>query len=404
MSFGNTEDKYGGLSKTLHWLSALLIFGLVLMGFFMEGLPAGPDKFQVYGLHKSFGLIALIFVISRLLWRFTSVAPDALETQVLWEHLLAKIVQFALYLFMVGMPLSGVLMSNAGGYPVGFFGVEMPALIGKDKGIFDFMRSAHEFFAYGLLAALGLHIAGAFKHYVLDKDASMERMMFSKLPVPAPIIFIIAALFFGGVGYLFVEKNANKKHEHMNERAQEKAAPIDFSALEEHGWAIDAGKSHLEFQASMNGVSFTGRFGSFEGNIIFNPEDLPNSKASVRIDMASAVTDNKERDAQIITKDWFDIQTHPQATFDTIVIERAEGNRYIAVGNLSIRGVKLPVTLPFTLDIETGKDGMRVAKMQGALELSRLDFGIGQGEWADGKSVDTSVKVNVSLKALQPRR
>lgn len=404
MSVGKTEEEYSAVSKALHWATALLIFGLVLVGLFMGDLPASPEKFQIYGLHKSFGLVVLIFVIFRLLWRFISPAPDALKTQAHWEHLLAKIVQFVLYLLMLGLPLSGVLMSNAGGHPVVFFGIDVPVLIEKDKAVFNIMREAHEVFAFGLLTALGLHIAGAFKHFALDKDTTMARMMFSKSPVSALLIFGLTVLFFGGAGYLLIGKEKEEASRQMQQSAEKQDSQIDFDEIGKHSWAIVPEESTLEFQTAMNGVPFTGQFQNFEGNIIFNPEDLKGSKAFVRIDMGSAVTQNDERDEQIISTDWFDVETHPQAQFETIIIEKAQGNHYIAVGNLSLRGVSLPVSMPFTLDIETGKDGIKTAHMMGTLELNRLDFGIGQGEWANAKSVDTSVKVNISLTALQPPR
>ena len=406
MNFENTKkEEYSAVSKALHWATALVIFSLVLVGLFMDEMPASPEKFQVYGLHKSFGLVVLILVICRLVSRFISPAPDALKTQAHWEHLLAKVVQFALYLLMLGLPLSGVLMSNAGGHPVAFFGLEIPALIEKDKAISKIMKEAHEIFAFGLLAALALHVAGALKHFALDKDTTMARMMFSKSPVSALILFALTILFFGGVGYLLTEKEENEKKEasgQMPQSAEKQASQIDFSAIGKHGWAIVPEKSALEFETAMNGVSFTGRFQKFEGNIIFDPDNLESSKAFVRIDMSSAATQNDERDEQIVSADWFDVENHPQAQFETIVIEKAQGNRYIAVGNLSIRGVSLPVSLPFTLDIETGENGVKTAHMKGALGLNRLDFGIGQEEWASAKNVDTSVRVHISLTALQP--
>lgn len=236
MNFENTKkEEYSAVSKALHWATALVIFSLVLVGLFMDEMPASPEKFQVYGLHKSFGLVVLILVICRLVSRFISPAPDALKTQAHWEHLLAKVVQFALYLLMLGLPLSGVLMSNAGGHPVAFFGLEIPALIEKDKAISKIMKEAHEIFAFGLLAALALHVAGAFKHFALDKDTTMARMMFSKSPVSALILFALTILFFGGVGYLLTEKEENEKRKLPDKcrKAQKSKLPRSISAPSE---------------------------------------------------------------------------------------------------------------------------------------------------------------------------
>ena len=115
--FPTARNRYGLGAKFFHWSIALLIFGLILVGFYMKGLPYSPDKLQIYGLHKSFGLMVLWLASVRIVWRQFVKPPLALDTHKNWEKILAKITHIFLYIAMIGMPLTGWLMSSAGEYP-----------------------------------------------------------------------------------------------------------------------------------------------------------------------------------------------------------------------------------------------------------------------------------------------
>jgi polyisoprenoid-binding protein YceI len=94
------------------------------------------------------------------------------------------------------------------------------------------------------------------------------------------------------------------------------------------------------------------------------------------------------------TDDWFAAKKFPKATFVTTGFKALGGDRYQAAGNLTIRGVSKPITLPFTLTI-TGN----AAHMTSAISLNRTVFGVGQGQFATGESVPLDVAVNINLSA-----
>jgi len=149
-------SQYNILSKLFHWTIAALILGLLVVGFYMEGLERSPFKFEIYGWHKSFGLL------------------------VLW---LAGLHIF-LYVAMVGMPLSGWFMSASGGHSVSFFGLEMPNIMAENKAINSLSKQTHNWLGYILILAIMLHVIGALKHHVIDNDMTLRRMspkMFFKL-------------------------------------------------------------------------------------------------------------------------------------------------------------------------------------------------------------------------------
>lgn len=169
-------DRYPCLLRALHWLIALLILGLLAVGFYMEDLPASPDKFAIYGLHKSIGIVVLGLVIIRILARLRGPIPPPLPSHKKWEVNLAHLIHGIFYLAMLGMPLSGWAMSSAGGHPVTLFGLNLPPLVGEDKALGAIMRDIHGILALIFVGGIALHVAGALKHHFIDRDGTLTRM------------------------------------------------------------------------------------------------------------------------------------------------------------------------------------------------------------------------------------
>lgn len=205
MSIKNTVTDYGVIAKAFHWSMALMMMGLLLAGVYMVGLENSPFKFQIYGLHKSFGIIILIMVIGRIVWKHMNAKPKAMETHKKWEKILAKLAHVFLYFGMIGMPLTGWLMSSAGGYPVKVFGFPIPDLIEKNPDFGKLMNQSHMIFGYMLIAAILLHVAGALKHHFVDKDNTLKRMMAKPMQRFGPYIIVtITGVFIAFVGYFIV--------------------------------------------------------------------------------------------------------------------------------------------------------------------------------------------------------
>jgi len=159
-------------------------------------------------------------------------------------------------------------------------------------------------------------------------------------------------------------------------------------------WTVDPAGSRLGFAGKMNGEGFTGVFKRWSADIVFDPKALGASKAVVTVDVASAQTGDADRDQAMPGADWLAAQRFPRATFTTTSVKDLGGGKYLASGDLVIRGIHKPITLPFTLAI-TGD----TARMNGAVALNRTAFGIGQGRWSTGDVVDTAVAVTVQLTA-----
>ncbi len=150
---------------------AILIIGLLAIGIYMdEFLPKDATyRGTVYSLHKSFGVIALILILIRIINRTAHKTPELPKTMPKWQIISAKITHFVLYILMFLMPLSGYLMSNSYGYPVFLFGLKMPTLAEKNYEMAKFFGECHEVFGYSLIAIIILHIGTALKHKFFDK-------------------------------------------------------------------------------------------------------------------------------------------------------------------------------------------------------------------------------------------
>jgi len=180
--FNNNADNYGSFSKLLHWLMALLIIALIVVGFYMTGLDKeDPSRGQIYGLHKSIGALTLLLVIIRVLWLRISPAPQLPAIFTAKEKRVVSSVKGVLYLLMFLAPISGYVMSTAGGRPTSFFGLfELPMLIGENKAIAGFAHEAHEILAFAMILFVVVHVAGVIKHRLKDRNGTsdiMNRMM-----------------------------------------------------------------------------------------------------------------------------------------------------------------------------------------------------------------------------------
>lgn len=168
---------YSSGSKWLHWIVALILILMLAGSFFLDDVPKSVQS-TAYMLHKSFGLTVLALMILRLIWIIRTGKPPLPATVPAWQRVAAHAVQYALYFFVILMPLVGWVMSVAAGRPPVFFGLLTLPLPGIDvnKGLAHILEECHEVIAWIIIALLVLHVAGAFKHYVIDKDGVAQRM------------------------------------------------------------------------------------------------------------------------------------------------------------------------------------------------------------------------------------
>ena len=169
---------YTKTAKALHWLMAILFFGLLALGFYMHDLPLSPEKLKLYSWHKWAGVTAFLLVWLRLFWRVTHRPPALPASMPKTMQLAAHAGHLMLYVLMIAIPLSGWLMSSAKGFQTVWFGVlPIPDLIGKHKETGDLLQTVHMGLNLLFVAVIAGHIGAALKHHFIDKDDILKRML-----------------------------------------------------------------------------------------------------------------------------------------------------------------------------------------------------------------------------------
>ena len=193
MEFRNSSHVYGPISRLFHWATALLILFALPLGWYAVVIGArnvNPHLASLRGdllfWHKSLGVSVLLLTTLRLGWIIYSPRPPLSYSLSVLERIGAKSVHYLLYGLLLGMPISGIILSQSVGYPVSFFGLfDLPTLVNIDHGIPALQRVGvklgvlfHErIFAYVLYLSLILHIVGLVKHSFIDGDNAIWRRM-----------------------------------------------------------------------------------------------------------------------------------------------------------------------------------------------------------------------------------
>ena len=169
---------YTATAKSLHWLMALLLLGLLALGFYMHDLPLSPTKLKLYSWHKWAGVTAFVLVLGRLAWRLAHTPPALPASLPRWQALVAHGTHRLLYLLMLAIPLSGWLMSSAKGFQTVYFGVlPLPDLLDKNAELGDALQFVHMALNISFVTLLAAHVGAALKHHFIDRDDILTRML-----------------------------------------------------------------------------------------------------------------------------------------------------------------------------------------------------------------------------------
>ena len=175
----NTEEKFGLMSKLFHWLSAITVFLMFGLGFWMVDLTYYSQWYKTAPhWHESVGVLLFIVTILRLIWRLISTQPEAIASHSLPAKQASKIAHFALYLLLFVLMTSGFLMSSADGRSIEVFNwFSVGGLGDLMENQEDLAGLIHQYTAYFLIVLSLLHGAAAVKHHLVDKDKTLSRML-----------------------------------------------------------------------------------------------------------------------------------------------------------------------------------------------------------------------------------
>lgn len=427
------HSRYTIVAIVLHWVVAAFLLFEVGLGLRMEAAH-GSTKFAIFQLHKSIGITILMLVVLRLLWRFYRTPPAIVAKP--WEKTLAHAVHWGFYLLLFALPLSGwiIISTSRIVVPTLLYGTvpwpHFPGLAGLAAGAKESWHDVAEFFHHNLVKLLYLlfvlHVAGALKHHFVDRDPDIAKMApgtkAGSWTDPRLFLIALGVIAAAGLGLRWLPIGAPvatpvaeapavvpvEPVAPVNETAE--AAPTSAAANESapaaeataeaekaplSTWAM-AKSSTIHFRTSWSGEAINGGFNTFDGDILFSPDQLDKSKVEIRIDASSIYSGDDQRDETLKSSDWFYVSSFATAIFKAERFRKTGDGRYVASGSLKLKGVTLPISLPFTLKIDGNK-----ATMQGNASIDRTAYKIGEGEYASTAEIPGAVAIDIKVSATR---
>lgn len=176
----HSHSTLSGTTKILHMVIAFSIIALLAVGIIMSEF----ELFALYDIHKSVGAIVFVLALIRVAWRIKKGWPSDISEMSKLQHVIAKAIHWMLIITTVLYPLSGLMMSIGGGHGLTVFGLEIVAetmdaageAIPVNAVVGGLGHNIHGLMTYFVIAAIVLHVAGALKHHIVDKDDTIRRM------------------------------------------------------------------------------------------------------------------------------------------------------------------------------------------------------------------------------------
>ena len=172
---------------------------------------------------------------------------------------------------------------------------------------------------------------------------------------------------------------------------------VSVAAAPAPNWNIQAEDSHIRFSALQEGEAFTGGFAEFSGTILFDPAAPETGAVDISIPLKSVDAGSRDRNSTLPGKVWFSAKEFPVARFTSSAISKQDTG-YLAKGELTIKGVSVPIELPFELEI----DGARTV-MTGQVDMDRTQWNIGAAPWDTDEWVSRTVSLNIQVTAARAK-
>lgn len=414
------NPRYSTVAIMLHWVIAGALLFQIILGSAMEG-PRDAARFSIYQLHKSVGITILLLTLVRIGWRIANRPPPLSLALRPWERRLAHLTHGGFYALLLALPLSGWLIVSTSkiAVPTRLFGVvpwpHIPVADTLRKTVHGASEVGHGLLAWIIFALIALHIAGALKHHFFDSDAELDRM------IPGvkagrwfePRLIAIAAAAIGiftvATTYPWITPKAvaltapAAPAKAMVTAPVIEAAPVvkaesvkvdAVAEAKSDEWIVQKAASSIGFATIWSGTAINGGFSDWRAKIKFDSAALGTSSVLVTINTGSVTASDGQVQSALTGSDWFDTSAHSQAIFSATAFSAKGGDRFVASGTLTLRGVSQPLSLPFTLKIDGDQ-----AIMRGNATIDRIKFGVGQGDWKATTDVPANVSVSIRVKA-----
>lgn len=405
--------KYNILARQFHWIIAAFLVVMFALGWTMSDLPLSKLKLDLYAWHKWLGIIVLALALLRLTWRLISKAPAPAITPSVPAHMnkAAKLGHLVLYLLLLAVPLVGWLRSSTAGYPVVLFEkIPLPDLLEKNEALSKQLSQMHELLATVLLVVIIGHIAAVILHHMRYNDPVLQRMK----PAIWHKALLVIALLAGATIFINstilnppakmeqpAKQSAIEKPENISTPPQP-AASKSKTDIKDQVWKIDKSLSKIEFVATQKSAPTTGEFKNYElKKLTFDPQNPSEAEVEIEIDTSSISLSNTLVEQTLKSSSWFDVADYPRAVFKAQNFEKLAGDNYKLNGELTIKNITraLQVSLAIETRNETSTNPHSI-KAAGNATISRLNYQIGQGEWASTETLNDEVVLKINITAI----
>ncbi len=409
-------NSYSLATRTLHWVSAIVVIALAVAGLVMVELPSATPgqvaaKFEFYSWHKTVGVLLLFLGAFRLVRTVSSPRPRPLATHSVIEVTIARAVQTCFVVALVILPVTGLLkhLTSMGGAPIWFWPIDGWLNLGNHESVSKFAGLLHRYFAYGLIAALFLHVSGALKHHFIDRDTTLLRMISGvnaheppKTVIPDKAVrrgvWLGLALSSIAIAVAVGQILSNSPAKPGVVSQVQNGRTTEGRADAVPHWITDYSESRLTLEIQQQGQPLSARFERFSAEIKLDPSRPSTGIIRVEVDLSSFNSGSPDRDKSAQDKDWFAVGKHATARYESSDVSRLSEDRYRAAGRLTLKGIERPLTLEFALHV----DG-KTAIADGEAIINRSEFQVGIGDWASDTMIGHKVAVRFHVQARRQR-
>lgn len=370
-------DRYNGIAVSLHWLIAFLIIVMLAGGKWMTALDlADPMRFYLTQWHKSIGISILLLSLFRLIWRLSHKPPPPLAHIPRWERFAAAVTHMMFYVLMLAAPITGWLLVSASPLNIPtllFDAVPWPHVPGiqSSKSLESTMLNLHHLAVNVLLALLLLHVIAALRHHLVLQDQTFSRMSLresnGQLVHGLPTIAVLLIVLATSLGLYNHFKSA--------------AIPATISAGE------------VRFTAIVMEQDLVGRFQNAEVEARIDPDNLDAGVLNATVLTSTVEAADSQIEDTLKDKDWFDVENHPNARFESSAITRNDKGDIEVTGNLVVKDTVREITFPVEIIQEDGKK-----MLTGGFTINRLDFKIGALDQPDDGTAGFNVLVSFTFE------
>lgn len=382
----DTTQRYNGIAIGFHWLIAFLIISMLATGNFMVSLEeSDPMRFWLTQLHKSFGIVAMILIVCRYLWRLTHRPPGLPDHMKTWEVRAAGVSHALLYLLIILIPVSGWIMVSASPLDlptVVFNAIQWPHFPPFDSmpnkaDISSLFADIHKLAGWALIGLLFAHIGATLRHQFILRDDVAKRMSprlpgggwaAGVVPLTGVVVIVVAALIafgYSGSG----------------------SAPLG------------AGESRVDFTFTLQNEETQGSFSESSVELLLDTNNPAGSSLNATVNTATVTTGTGQIDSTLLREDWFDVEAHPQASFTSREMTAAGENIYSVYGTLRIKGIAKDIEFPMEL---VSVENKRIAT--GSFAIDRLDFELGRDSQPEEDSLGYQVVVSFEFEVQSQLR